>query len=228
MGQIILLRHGQADLMGSDYDRLSTTGEEQARVTGAALARRGVVASVVVSGDLRRQSETARLARQAAGWTPALAVDPRLNEYDHTDVFGTVYPDMTSHAAISARIAESSNPRRAYQAMFETSFAAWLGGKRGPSGVSWSDFRERSVSAVRDLALRLGSGQVGVAVTSGGVIAAVCQELLGLPDSEVLKLHNPLQNASLTKLLTRGGEMSMASFNETGHLAETPELVTYR
>ena len=94
--------------------------------------------------------------------------------------------------------------------------------------MSWRDFQQQSVEAVRRVALRLGSGEVALVVTSGGVIAATCQVLLGLPDTELLKLHNPLQNASLTKLLTRGGDMSVASFNEMGHLAETPELVTYR
>lgn len=228
MGQILLLRHGQADLMGSDYDRLSPLGEEQARVTGSALARRGVSPAIVISGDLRRQSETARLAREAAAWTVMHDVDSGLNEYDHADVFGTVYPGMTGHAAISAHIRKMPDPRRAYQAMFENSFAAWLSGAKGPSGIAYADFQQRSVEAVRRVALRLGSGEVALVVTSGGVIAATCQVLLGLPDAELLKLHNPLQNASLTKLLTRGGDMSMASFNEMGHLAETPELVTYR
>ena len=68
-------------------------------------------------------------------------------------------------------------------------------------------------------------------VSSGGVIAAICQDLLGVPDERVPLLHNVVFNASITTLLTRGEEMGLSTFNSVNHLELEPAgqtLVTYR
>jgi len=71
MGQILLVRHGQASWGAADYDVLSSLGEEQGSAVGAALA--DVQPDVVVHGTMLRQRRTAELAAAAAGWnaTPA-------------------------------------------------------------------------------------------------------------------------------------------------------------
>lgn len=230
MGQIHLLRHGQADLLGQDYDRLSDLGREQARVSGQALAARGVQPALIVSGALRRQAETARHAAEAAGWTTERMVDPDFDEYLHADLFTTAFPDLVDHAAIAAHVSRLPEPRRAYQELFETAFTTWLGGATGITGRSWVEFRERGLAALARVAARCGRGESAVVVTSGGVIAAITQALLGLPDEHLLKLHNPLHNASITRLLTRGDTVSLSGFNDIGHLAaiDHGRLVTYR
>ena len=43
MGQILLVRHGQASWDAEDYDVLSEAGWEQSRLLGDALRQRGVV-----------------------------------------------------------------------------------------------------------------------------------------------------------------------------------------
>ena len=43
MSHIILARHGQASLLGRDYDKLCTNGEAQARLLGEYWSQRGVV-----------------------------------------------------------------------------------------------------------------------------------------------------------------------------------------
>ena len=60
MGVVLLVRHGQASFGADDYDVLSETGWEQARLLGAWLAARGVAPDVVVRGGMRRHRETAR------------------------------------------------------------------------------------------------------------------------------------------------------------------------
>jgi broad specificity phosphatase PhoE len=59
MGVVLLVRHGQASFGTDDYDVLSETGWEQARLLGAWLAGRGVTPDVVVRGGMRRHRETA-------------------------------------------------------------------------------------------------------------------------------------------------------------------------
>ncbi|MEM9726055.1 MAG: histidine phosphatase family protein [Pseudomonadota bacterium] len=234
MGRIYLLRHGQADLFGADYDRLSDLGEAQARAVGAALAQRGVSPKILISGGLRRQSETARLASEAAGWAARPEQDPDWDEYRTEDLFAPAFPDTPNQEAIAASVADADNPRRAFQAKFETAFASWLGGHAGgPDGaetMSWAAFRARGLGATKRLAARLGPGETAVAATSGGVIAAILQSLLDAPDDAVLRLHNPVYNGSLTRLMTQGDTVALSGFNDISHLeaAGGAALVTYR
>lgn len=208
MGQIHLLRHGQANLLGDDYDRLSDLGHEQGRVSGITLAERGVRPVVVASGQLRRQADTASAAVEGAGWSVPVSIDPDFDEYRHEDLFTTLHRHLPDHAAIAAFVARAENPRRAYQDLFESAFTAWVGGATGISGVTWVSFRDRCLAAIQRIVATCGRGENAVVVTSGGVIAAITQSLLGVPDTHVLKLHNPLHNASITRLLTNGRSVS--------------------
>ncbi len=65
MATLLLIRHGQASYGQADYDRLSPQGEEQARALGRYLADAKLDA--IYAGPLRRQVQTATLAREAAG-----------------------------------------------------------------------------------------------------------------------------------------------------------------
>ena len=69
MGQLVLVRHGQASFGADDYDVLSETGWEQSRVLGRWLREHGVRPDTVVSGAMRRQRET--LAALLEGWSSA-------------------------------------------------------------------------------------------------------------------------------------------------------------
>jgi broad specificity phosphatase PhoE len=228
MGKIYLLRHGQANLLGADYDRLSDLGRRQGERAGAALLAQGVHPVVFASGALKRQADTARHAAEAAGWRTALETDADFDEYAHADLFGAAFPQFSDYAALSAHIVMQPNPRRAFQDLFEQAFAAWLAGAARAGGLSWRGFRERALGAVARIAKRCGEGESAVVVTSGGVIAAIAQGLLGVPDSETLKLHNPLYNASITRLMTRGEDIALSGFNDIAHLAPDAALVTYR
>ena len=70
MGVVLLVRHGQASFGTDDYDVLSETGWEQARLLGAWLAGRGVTPDVVVRGGMRRHRETAEGAGRRAPGPP--------------------------------------------------------------------------------------------------------------------------------------------------------------
>ena len=59
MGQLLLVRHGQASWGNEDYDVLSPLGWEQSRMLGTALGERGLSPEVVVQGGMRRHRETA-------------------------------------------------------------------------------------------------------------------------------------------------------------------------
>ena len=64
MATLVLIRHGQASYGQADYDRLSPTGEQQARVLGPHLAALGLDALFV--GPLRRRQRRWRRHWQAS------------------------------------------------------------------------------------------------------------------------------------------------------------------
>ena len=70
MGQLLLVRHGQASWDADDYDVLSETGWEQSRLLGQALAARGIMPDVVVHGGMRRHRETAEACLAELGGAP--------------------------------------------------------------------------------------------------------------------------------------------------------------
>lgn len=233
MGRLYLVRHGQASLLGDDYDRLSPTGEQQARAVGRWLAARAGRPVRLVSGTLQRQSGTLRLLAEAAGWDDAQrCIDADLDEYSQDDLLARAFPEFADRAALQARLRASDHPRREFQSLFDHGLRAWLRGDIALSdGLTWPRFRARCVDALRRVAAACGSGDSAVVVTSGGPIAAVCQDLLGVRDERLPLLHYALFNGSLTSLLTRGESIGLSVFNSVAHLELEPgvaALVTYR
>jgi broad specificity phosphatase PhoE len=94
---------------------------------------------------------------------------------------------------------------------------------------TWPVFRRRCVSALQRLDTD-SSKQATVVFTSGGVIAALMQHLLGLQDSQVMELNWNLANGAVTKLLQRPGQFTLSYLNNYAHLEwlGQPGAVTYR
>ncbi len=224
-----MVRHGQASLLDGDYDKLSELGVAQAGETGLALQRRGISPDIIVSGNLKRQSETARYAAVAAQWSTSLEKDGDFDEYRHEDMFVPAFPQFSSHASLAEHVSKQEHPRREFQRLFEQAFVSWVAGHGRGEGTRWTDFRSRVLQAALRVAKRLGAGQSAMVVTSGGVIAAITQTLLDLPDEHVLRLHNPIYNASVTRLISKGEQLIFSGFNDVTHLEVLGrDWVTYR
>src|SRR5882724_7474382 len=85
MPVIHLIRHALASFGGNSYDVLSEVGERQSELVDQALAARGVRASRVAAGTLRRQIDTARVEPE---------LDERWNEYETAAVLQEHGPDL--------------------------------------------------------------------------------------------------------------------------------------
>ena len=226
MPTVLLIRHGQASFGGADYDVLSATGERQAQIAAAALARRGYEPSRVITGSMRRQVDTA-----AAFAGPAPEVDRRWNEYDADDV-------LTHHSESAARLggaaAEGGEGEpltsKRFQAILEPALAAWIETAEGsPARQSWPQFSSAGSAAFAELAGELGRGETAVVVTSGGTIAALAGGLLGAPALAFPALNRVMVNASVTKVAIGAGGVNLIGFNDHSHLEEVDRgLVTYR
>lgn len=232
MGVLLLVRHGQASLGTADYDRLSDIGRRQAQVTGARLAAADLTVDRVVCGTLTRQRDTAEALLAALGGGGAggegapqgggpagggLRVDGRLDEYDHVGV-------MAGTARVSFETAGADG--RALQSALEEAIGRWMSGSGGAGYAETHDaFLRRAQDAVRDLAAEPGTT---VAVTSGGVIAAITAQALGLPAERWPGLARLLVNASITKIITGRTGRHLLTFNDHAHLESDRSLITYR
>ena len=220
MGVLLLVRHGQASLGTADYDQLSDLGRRQAKVTGARLAAADLAVDRVVSGGLTRQRDTAQAVLAALGRPGSeLQIDERLDEYDHVGVMARHTAEITFETATA-----SGEAGRALQSTLEQAIGRWISGETGYQETH-DAFIGRVLDAVRELTAAPGGT---IAVTSGGVIAAVCVRALGLPVERWPGLARLLVNASITKVISGQTGAHLVTFNDHAHLESDRALITYR
>jgi broad specificity phosphatase PhoE len=209
MGQIFVVRHGQASFGADDYDVLSETGEEQARIVGRSLAH--LDPDLVVHGTLVRQRRTAELASEAAGWSAPLREDRRWNELE----------SLAQFAAVSGSPDGLTGDE--FQAWYDAAMARWTGGEHDADYTeSYVAFRDRADAALMEVA----SAGTVVAVSSGGPIAAIVTVLLDGGAPTYSRLLPGIVNAGITRVISGRRGLTLLTFNEHQHLA--PDLITHR
>jgi broad specificity phosphatase PhoE len=230
MGAIYLIRHGQASFGRSDYDELSATGHEQARVLGTALKARLPRVDEVVSGGMKRHRQTAAACLEAMGLPPGLQETAGFREYDHDEIITRYEPRFARPEALMQELAQSPEPRRAFQAMFGKAMERWIAGAHDADyAESWSVFHRRCNAALDALIGALGPSRTALVFTSGGVISAICRELLDLPDLQAYRLNLTLANCGVTKIIYSARARYLSTFNEHAHFEGARQhLITYR
>lgn len=217
MSRILLVRHGQASWGAEDYDQLSTLGEAQARTLGAALASQGITPDVLVSGAMKRHSQTALGVCEGAGWELPVSTDEGWNEFDHLQV-------LARHPAPEG-VDLQADPR-AFQAWFEAATARWTGGAHDDYDESFAHFSAR-VSAALDRAIGvLDPRGTAVVFTSGGPIAWAAATRLDGGEHLWLRLNQVTINASVTSFVVGSRGATLLAYNEHTHLS--PDHQTYR
>lgn len=202
MGEIILVRHGQANSQAQDeesYDKLSDLGHQQARWLGAYFQRQDFQFDQVLSGSLRRHRETAAGIGFA---TPD--IDPRLNEMDYfnlgralEDKHGIPFPEPDGFATHAPKVME-----------------AWH--RADIMGVeTFASFEER-VTGV--LAEATQPGRQVLCVTSGGVIGMILRALLDLDPTRMAHILLPIYNSSIHRVHVTPNGTYLAGYNAIPHL----------
>jgi broad specificity phosphatase PhoE len=229
MSLLLLVRHGQAALGayvtdGSGPGGLTDLGRQQAELSGAALAARGIWPDRVIAGTPARQQETGELLRAAWGVdAPSVETDGRWDEYDGSALLAAYPPEQAGPEA-------GQSKGRFFQQVLDDSLGRWMGDPT-PSGSlpTWSDFTAGPRAAVADLATDLGRGGTAVVATSAGVISCVVADLLGLTPEALLGIHRIVVNASITSVILGSRGRHLLTFNEHGHLQQAgTHVVTYR
>ncbi|MBI1762533.1 MAG: histidine phosphatase family protein [Acidobacteria bacterium] len=239
MGQLTLIRHGQARAFEQDSDRLTEIGEQQARALGAYWLRHNVGFDEAYCGTLVRQRRTAEIigagfAADGRAW-PALQSLPALNEYDASGLWQQFAPALAERDAQFRVLLEafqqhrhSPERNRYFQKMFEAATTCWLKGEFEAEGVEhWASFRERVRGALKQIMSKEGSGRRIAVFTSGGVIGLAVQTALHAPEAKALEINWRVRNCSLTEFTFSRDRLAFDSFNALPHL-DDPALITYR
>lgn len=235
MGQVLLVRHAQAQFGTDDYDRLSELGRTQAKLLGEWLARGSRKFDDAVTGSMRRHRETAEvcLAEMPAALRPGGPgrADPGFDEYDADEVVLCHRPEFGDSRALRGHIRASENPRRTFQGIFAAAMTRWMCGQHdGDYKESWQAFGARCIAALKRITDDAASSRRVVVFTSGGPIAAICQHLLGLDPKRTLDVNSVLVNCATTGLLYQPDMVSLSHLNNYAHLEQAgdPKMVTYR
>jgi broad specificity phosphatase PhoE len=238
---LYLVRHAQGSFGTHDYDRLSSLGVRQAQQAGQYLRAMAGPAARIVSGSLVRHRETAaQIARcQSASQVEAVPVqiDERFNELDLESLIPQLVSSLQdADGTIATLLSEASTSRSSYQKLVKRVFVHWqtLSEPLHPL-ESWSMFASRVLAALKDLIPSSRRGETTIVITSGGVIAALVQQVLALPAQSAYGLLEVQMNCSITCLLHDRQRVSLSSFNESAYLvrtaasdADSVSLLTYR
>lgn len=227
MASVYLIRHGQASFGSANYDQLSALGERQCRLLGEWWAARGLPTGSVYTGPMHRHHQSLEHFCQGLGRELPAADLTGFAEFDHENVIEVHRPEFADKRVLARFLADHPRPRQAFHEFFTHAVTRWhSGGADHEYNESWPHFRARVVAAFRAL---LTGGDVMV-FTSGGAIAVVLQDVLGLDNHRCFALNGIIANSSVTRLLYRPEETSLHSFNGTAHLDvhDDAALVTYR
>lgn len=231
MSTTYFFRHGQAG-QRDDYDRLSETGREQARLLGEYLRREGMRFDRVVVGGLRRQRETAEIVLaelRAGGLEPGrVESDERWNEFDLDVVYAGIAPQLAAddtvfkagYEEIERRMREGDGHiHREWTHADTLVVKAWIEGRYEIDGESWAQFVARVQAAGRDLA---GANGATIAVfTSATPISIQVANALGSRNPlHVMRLAGAAINTNYSVIAWREGEPHLGCFNAVPHLAD--------
>jgi broad specificity phosphatase PhoE len=211
MGELVLVRHGQASFLSEDYDRLSPLGHQQAVWLGEYFDAHGLRFDRALRGGLRRHRETAEGIALVLGL--GFEVDPRLDEFHSTPLVR----DYMEATGIDLPVS-----RTAFLQHFPPVFEGWEEGRLGAGATeTYAEFQAR-VDAAVDAALE--PGRNTLVVTSGGVIAVTLRRVLGLSNAATADLLLNIHNASVHRLVAEGGRLRLALFNASPHLDPTDRI----
>ncbi len=239
MGRLVLVRHAQASFLSPDYDRLSSLGEQQARLLGEYWTRRKVTFDRIYFGPRVRQKDTAKIVeefyRGARIPFPEPAVMPEFDEFEGEAVLRQSMPRLIErdqairelHSAF-VKSEGADEKRRGFQKLFEAVIGRWVCGEVVVPGIeSWAEFCERVHRGLSRLVSEAEPNEHAAVFSSGGPIAVAMQRALNLSPQDTLKTAWMSRNCSYSEFLFSTDRFTLSAFNAFPHL-DGAELLTYR
>ncbi len=234
MVKIFLVRHGQASFHAADYDQLSDAGHEQARLLGEWFEECGWPVHHIVAGGMRRHLETAQgfFSKYSAApdWQARLKRDPGFNEFDHREILDRWRAAEDPEAASKYSGFEGLTLEEFEGKMF-SALSRWADSRHDQDYAEpWLVFSARCMAALNSAADLAQPGENVMAFTSCGAISAMCRNILGFSQEQMVHMMWQVVNGSVTCITRNRGRFGLSTFNSTPHLDRTgrPELLTFK
>jgi len=235
MATIYLFRHGQASFGAENYDKLSPLGERQASVLGEYLTSAGIKLDAAYSGGLERQKNTCRLALKAQDKGVVHHIDERFDEVRNDEHIEKILPGLAkTDSRLNKLMEDAMRNSKNYQKIIEAVFKHWVSPDCKTSGIqTWAEYSSRTKAAIDELKEKEGRDKTIGVFTSGGTIATIATQVLGLDGTHAYKFYEPIINCSITQLFYNSQKISISNFNDYSYLQKTgtktgENLVTYR
>ena len=211
MGNLFLVRHGQASFGADYYDQLSALGKQQSIRLGEYWRERGMVFEAVLTGSLKRHRQTWEGIQQGLQDTQLQAlVWPGLNEYDSEAVLHSIHPGP---------LAKPSTPElyKHHFGLLRKGLQEWMHGRTQPAGMPlFVDF----VQGIKDALAHVRQHHTGdvLIVSSGGPIGTAVGSLLNTPPESMIELNMRMRNTAVSECVYNPKRTTLVSFNTLNHL----------
>jgi len=212
MSRLYLVRHGQASFGADDYDQLSPLGVRQSVQLGRHFASKGICFDAVLSGTLRRHSQTLSGISDGLGLPLHAAQWPGLDEYNSDAVIAAVHP---------APLDRSPTPEnyRQYFRLLRTGLLQWMLGNTQPKDMPhWHAFGQQVVAVLDHV--RQSQAEHVLLVSSGGPIACAIAHVLATPPEAMIELNMRLRNTAVSELAITPKRHALLTYNTLPHLEQ--------
>lgn len=219
MGQLTLVRHGQASFGADDYDQLSELGQSQSIRLGAYWKQTSehtpdtLSFDAVLIGSLKRHRQTWEGIAQGASLQMTPEVWPELNEYDSHALIASVHPEP---------LAKPDTPEmyKHHFRLLRTALQKWMAGETQPKGMPSYDVFVQGIQAVLTHVRSNYKGRV-LLVSSGGPISTAVGQVLGAPADTTIELNLRIRNTALTEFIYTPSRHMLLSYNNLPHLDDS-------
>lgn len=221
MGNLYLVRHGQASFGAADYDNLSVIGVQQSALLGTYFKHKGISFEAVLTGRLRRHVQTWEALAKEAQFEHQPQVWAGLDEYDSEAVVRAIHPKPLDKPDTPERY-------RHHFRLLRDGLRQWMLGATKPTGMPpYPDFVQGIVDAL-DHVKNTYSGDVLI-VSSGGPISTAVGNLLGTNPETTIELNFRIRNTSITQFAFTPKRHMLVSYNNLPHLDDPAyaKLETY-
>lgn len=221
MGNLYLVRHGQASFGAADYDNLSELGHRQSVRLGEYFAQKGLQFEAVIVGTLRRHAQTWTGIAKGAGLTHEALEWPGLNEYDSAAVIKAIHPTPLEKP-------DTPEMYRHHFRLLRDGLTQWMNGVVSPQGMPSYDAFVEGVTSALDHVRQRHTGNVLI-VSSGGPISTAVGHVLGTTPETTIELNLRIRNSSVTELAYTPKRHMLVTYNTLPHLDDAPyaDWVTY-
>lgn len=230
MATIYLIRHGQAQFGMEEYDALSPTGIEQAKLLGATFLQRIVIPTKIISGAMKRHQQTMQYCLEKMHLANMeISTNKDWNEFDHRDILTKYEPRYADLNELKKDIFLDKSPKEKITEVLTGAVTRWTSGQFNDYNESWTTFCERVKNGLLKIEKESQKEDIVFVFSSGGSISVIMQQILDLSVQKTFELQLNIANCSITKLRTSSRGTQLLSFSDYAHFdGEHKKWLTYK